>query len=66
MSKINIEDFRKYKICTKGLRKFCMRHNIDWATLIKDGIDHQVFINTGDGFAFRVINEIKERKKNRG
>lgn len=35
--KINLNDFKKLGICTKGLRVFCKHHGIDWSKAIRQG-----------------------------
>lgn len=51
---------------TPGVRDFCKLHNIDYRDFIKNGIDADVLINTGDAMAIQVVaiarNEAEQAK----
>lgn len=52
---ITMRDVRAAKMCSRGARKFFERHNLDWSDFIKNGIDAEKLLSTGDAMAVRVV-----------
>ena len=48
------------RYCNTGARDFFKRHGLDWSDFIKNGIDDQVLIETGDAMAIRLVERIKQ------
>jgi hypothetical protein len=46
---------RKAKMCSQGARSFFNRHNIDWHSFLKNGVDESILLNTGDAMAKQVV-----------
>lgn len=42
--------------CAKGARRWAARLNLDWAAFVRDGIDSDVLIATGDAMALRLVD----------
>lgn len=55
-------DIRAAKMCSKGTRKFFERHELDWDDFLKNGIDAQKFIDTGDAMALQVVEVARGRR----
>lgn len=41
--------------CSRGARFWCARHAIDWGAFVRDGIDAEVLLATGDAMAKRLV-----------
>jgi hypothetical protein len=52
---IKMIHIRKAKMCSKGTRSFFLRHNIDWSSFIKNGVDEDILLSTGDAMAKHVV-----------
>lgn len=51
-------------MCSRGLRAFCDRHNIDWRDFITNGIEEERLLATGDAMALKLVqwaNQYKEK-----
>lgn len=46
--------------CTKGLRLFAQKHNLDWSDFIKNGIDSSKIAELDDALAQAVIAEAEK------
>lgn len=54
---INLLDCRETFYCTKGVRLFCKKYNIDYNDFRKNGIDSSVLIETKDSMALKVVEK---------
>lgn len=61
--KITMADVRAAKMCSKGARKFFVRHNLDWQMFLREGIDESAVAATGDAMAEKVIEVAHVRRK---
>jgi hypothetical protein len=53
--------------CSPGIRLFCRQNKIDLSEFLKNGIDSEVLIATGDLMAMRVVEAArKEAEENDG
>ncbi|KVW96173.1 hypothetical protein [Thiobacillus denitrificans] len=48
--------------CARGARRWFARMGLDWAVFVRDGIDADVLLATGDAMALRLIDHIKDKK----
>ena len=58
---ITIRDARKLKYCSRGIREFCDRHDLDYTNFIKNGIDCSDLLETGDSMAIRLVELVHGR-----
>lgn len=58
---ITMTHVRKAKMCSKGARAFFKKHNLDWATFLKDGLPIEDIEGTGDAMALKVVEVARER-----
>ncbi len=63
---VNHSDLRALRYCNNGAREFFKRHNLDWATFVKDGLHESQFVDTGDAMAIRLVEFTRERRNGRG
>lgn len=62
MTTVTIRDVRKAKMCTRGSRDFFKRHNLDWVSFLKNGIDAVELEATGDAMALKVVEVARGRQ----
>lgn len=46
--------------CVKGMRLFASRHNLDFETFAREGIDAEVLRATGDEMALKIVEEAEK------
>ena len=46
--------------CARGAREFFLRHNLDWASFLRKGIDAQTLLNLDDAMANRAVAHARE------
>lgn len=46
--KVTVDDFRRAGICKKAKTLFFCKHNLDWKSFIRDGIDSEVLRSFGE------------------
>ena len=51
---------RALKFCSKGVRAFCKKFNIDFADFIANGIDAQRLIDLNDDQAMKMVELAKQ------
>lgn len=59
--RVTIDDIRKAGHCVKGAREWFARHGLDFRDFVRNGIDEETFLASGDAMA----REIVERKRAR-
>jgi len=42
--------------CARGARDWCASHGIDWAAFVREGIDAETLLATGDALARRLVD----------
>lgn len=52
---ITMRDVRAAKMCSRGARAWFVRHGLDWAAFLREGIQDDVLLATGDAMAIRVV-----------
>ena len=55
MTRVTIQDLRASRLCFQGARPWFRRHGLDWQDFLKDGLDAEILVATGDALALRVI-----------
>lgn len=53
--KIYVQDAWDAGYCSKGLRAFAKRHNLDWEDFLQNGIDEEVIVALDDHMGNKVI-----------
>lgn len=43
------------KYCARGSREFFQKHNLDWSDFLRNGIEREKFIDTGDSMALKAV-----------
>lgn len=54
---------REAKMCAKGTRQFFVNQGWDFQEFLKNGIDAEKFIETGDAMALQVVEVAKNGRK---
>lgn len=52
---ITMQDVRNVNYCSRGTRLFFSQRGWDWTEFLKNGIDAQLLIDTGDAQAIKVV-----------
>lgn len=60
---ITIDDIRQAGICVAGARPWFRQHGLDFADMLKNGIEAERLLATGDAMAIRVV-EMKQERQN--
>jgi len=60
---ITINDIRAAGHCVRGAREWFDRHGLDFRDFVKNGIDEQRFLASGDALAARVVEMKRERER---
>lgn len=60
---VTLQDARSVYFCTKGVRLFFKKYNLDYMEFLNNGIDAQELINTGDSMALQVVEAANGRRK---
>lgn len=50
--------------CHGQARAFCARHGIDWLTFVREGVDAQQLLDTGDALAIRLVEHARQEMAN--
>lgn len=56
------EHMRDLGYCNKGGRQFFERHNLDWGKFLREGVDAETLIKTGDAMALRAVAHAEEKQ----
>lgn len=59
---ITVNDLSAVDYCRKGGREFFKKHDLDWSDFLKNGLEHDVFVATGDAMAIRMVEEAMKNK----
>ena len=59
---ITMRDIRAAGMCSKGARKWFNRNGLEWSEFLKDGIDSDEILKTGDAMGKRVIEVARGQK----
>jgi hypothetical protein len=58
---ITIDDIRKTGHCTRGARRWFQHNGLSFDDFLKNGVDAQRLLDTGDALALRVVQATRER-----
>ena len=53
---ITINDVRAAGLCVNGSRAWFARHGLDFRAFVREGLDAETLLATGDAMALRVVN----------
>ena len=59
---ITLQDARGFFYCTKGIRLFFKKYNLDYHDFRLNGIEEQTLINTNDSMAIAIVENKNGRK----
>lgn len=45
--------------CARGAREWARRHGVDWASFVRDGVEADVLLATGDAMALRLVQHAR-------
>lgn len=51
--------------CARGTREFFRRYGLDWGRFLREGIDAQDLVDTGDAMALRCVTNAREEADGR-
>lgn len=61
---ITHQDMKRHmRYCNRGARDFFQRHDLDWGDFVREGIDAQVLVDTGDYMALRLVEQVKNERR---
>ena len=63
MTRIYMSDIREAKMCAKGARQFFVNKGWDFQDFLKNGLDEEFFIKTGDAMALQVVEVARNGQK---
>ena len=61
--KIYMSDIRKSNMCSRGTRVFFLARGWDFQEFLKNGLDEEFFIKTGDAMALQVVEVARNGRK---
>lgn len=53
--RVHVRHLRTAKICVPGARDWWARRGLDWRDFVRNGIDAETLLETGDPDAVRVV-----------
>lgn len=59
---VRLEDMHAVDFCNRGARQWFAQHGISWADFVRDGIDSNILIDTGDAMAADVVAAARRRE----
>ncbi len=60
---VKITDIRATGHCTLGIRRWFNSRGLDFHDFMRNGIESETLLATGDGLAKRVVTAIEDRKE---
>lgn len=58
-----MSDIRKANMCSRGTRAFFLARGWDFQEFLKNGLDEEFFIKTGDAMALQVVEVARNGQK---
>ena len=52
--------------CVPGMKRFAQKYDIDFREFVKEGIDEEVFLATGDTMGIAVVEEARRLEQEGG
>lgn len=59
---VRMKHIRQAKLCSDGARGFWARHGLDWTDFLRNGIDGDKLLATGDAQAAKVVEVARGQK----
>lgn len=56
---VRLEHGRALGYCSRGMRAFALRHGLDWAKFVNDGLPAEVLEATNDHMAIKVAEKAR-------
>lgn len=53
---------RQLKYCSRGIRDFCLKYDLDYTELIKNGLDAELLMNTNDYLAIDMVKVAEQER----
>ena len=63
MTRIYMSDIRKANMCSRGTRAFFLARGWDFKDFLKNGLDEELIIKTGDAMALQVVEVARNGRK---
>lgn len=63
---VTIADIRKTGHCARGIRRWFDGHGLDFQAFLKNGIEADVLLGTGDALAEQVVSAIRQKRDSDG
>lgn len=60
---VTIEHVRASGLCVHGTRSWFDRHGLDFRAFLREGIDAQTLLATGDAMALRVVEHARRQSE---
>ena len=57
-----MSDIRAAKMCSRGGRAWAEKHGLNWSMFLREGIEAEDLIKTGDAMAARLVEVARERR----
>lgn len=54
---------RRGGLCAPSSRAWAKRNGLDFRAFVRDGIDAEVLLATGDGFALKLVDWARQRRE---
>lgn len=58
-----MSDIRKANMCSRGTRAFFLARGWDFQDFLKNGLDEEILIQTGDAMALQVVEVARNGRK---
>ena len=62
---ITIDHVRAVGLCVNGTRTWFARHDLDFRAFLREGLDADTLLATGDAMAQRVVDHARNRSSQR-
>ncbi len=59
MGNVKLQHVRSLGYCLKGIKKFLIKHNLDWKTFLKEGLPEEIITNINDEMAAKAIEQMR-------
>ncbi|MEX2524437.1 MAG: hypothetical protein WD750_05730 [Gammaproteobacteria bacterium] len=63
--KVHVRHLRQAHHCARGARRWFARHDLDWRGFVRNGIEAEALIATGDPMAMKVVDAAREEHDGR-
>lgn len=53
-------DLDELGYCARGARRWFARMGLDWSAFVRDGLDSEAVVATGDAMALKLVEHVRE------